>query len=194
MQLNLVLLYFCNRKCVCVCVWYKKGRTVIVYCKYLILITILVNLGKWSRVASLALSFFLRCFSAGGRLQSDEDTFYSLFVFFSFLTIPVRHISPLYSSCARFLSEPAVRDNYFQTSGLLGEPVLSKAAFIKNSRSCVDVFALRWKKEVRHRKRKKNREQWQSYTRGDLVVVSWMRLANKNNKIKQDKKKEVKSC
>ncbi|KAL7381941.1 hypothetical protein ABVT39_013911, partial [Epinephelus coioides] len=37
----------------------------------------------------------------------------------------------------------AVRDNYFQTSGPLGEAVLSKAAFIKNSRSCVDVFALR---------------------------------------------------
>lgn len=166
----------------CVCVWNKEWVNVVAHHKYWILITVLVDLSKWSRVATLYRFFSLMCFSAGVRPQSGEDAFRSLFVFLSLLTIPAPHNSPLFPSPSFTLSPslPAVRDNYFQTSGPLGEAVLSKAAFIKNSRSCVDVFALRWRERKRDgksdkRDTKRKREQQQSYLSWDLFL-SWMRL------------------
>lgn len=75
--------------------------------------------------------------------QSDEDTFRSLLCVSSPCATRLSLFFPPSLSFTVSLSPPAVRDNYFQTSGPLGEAVLSKAAFIKNSRSCTDVFALR---------------------------------------------------
>lgn len=103
--------------------------------------------------------------------QFHKDTFCFL-SFLQFLLI----FTPLYFFQSLPLSPPAVRDNYFQTSGPMGEAVLSKAAFIKKSRSCEVVFALRWQKRKQDGKSKtQKKRKWKKTHLSWDMFLSWMR-------------------
>lgn len=155
------------------CVYETK---VSAHCKYRILIIAQANLSKWSRVATLSLLFVLSQLSQCGHVPTFR---------WRDLSPPPppynsrSHISLFFLLLCPFLSLPAVRDNYFQTSGPLGEAVLSKAAFIKNSCSCVDVFALQcreWERDGKSDKKgtQKVRRNNSNTTRaGILLCPGW---------------------
>ncbi len=169
---------------------YETKSDVVAHHKYWILITVLVDLSKWSRVATLSLSLFLSLLFQCRRAPTVGWRHLS----FHLCVFPPSHNSPLFPSPSFTLplSLPAVRDNYFQTSGPLGEAVLSKAAFIKNSRSCVDVVTLRWRERKRDgksdkRDTKRERESNSNPTwAGTCLCPDW----DYNNEIKLNKTEE----